>query len=65
MWKERYKRTFWVNQAIILTICLLLSIHWKMPLVGIAVFWIVMEIGALLAQCGQPASSENSTARAR
>jgi len=48
MWKERYKRTFWVNQAIIGTICILLSIHWKMPLEGIAVFWVVMEIGALL-----------------
>ena len=48
MWKARYKRTFWVNQAIILTICLILSIHWKMPLGGIAVFWVVMEIGALL-----------------
>ncbi len=45
MWKQRYKRTFWPNQAIILTICLLLAFHWKMPLDGIAIFWVVMEIG--------------------
>ena len=48
MWKQRYKRNFWANQAIILTICFLLSFHWKMPVYGIAVFWAVMEVGAFL-----------------
>jgi hypothetical protein len=48
MWKQRYKRTFWPNQAIILTICILLRFHWKIPFDGIVVFWLVMELGALL-----------------
>lgn len=48
MWKERYRRTFIPNQAIILTVCLALAVYWKMPFVGIAVFFATMELGAFL-----------------
>ena len=47
MWKERYRRNFWANQAIILTICILLWFHWKIPLDGVSVFFAVMQLGAL------------------
>ncbi len=48
MWKQRYKKTFWLNQAIITLACWVLALHFKMPFDGIVVFILVMELGALL-----------------
>jgi hypothetical protein len=47
MWKQRYRKTFLANQAIILTVCLVLSIHWKVPFLALLVFIAMMELGAL------------------
>jgi hypothetical protein len=46
-WKERYKRTLIPTQAVIVGVCVLLMIKYKMPVIGILVYFAVMQLGAL------------------
>ncbi len=47
MWKQRYKRTFIPTQGVILGVCVLLMVHYKMPIVGVLAYFVVMELGAV------------------
>jgi hypothetical protein len=46
-WKERYKKTFLPTQLVILGVCAVLMIYYKMPLIGILAYLVVMELGEL------------------
>jgi hypothetical protein len=42
MW-EQYRKTLIPTQILIVGICVLLAAHWHLPLLTIAVFFVVME----------------------
>jgi Kef-type K+ transport system membrane component KefB len=48
MWKKRYKKTFIPTQFVVVGICVVLRVMYKMPLLGILTYFVVMEIGALV-----------------
>lgn len=47
-WKQRYRRTFIPTQATILTVCAILDFYFKMPLGGVLVYFLVMQVFAFL-----------------
>lgn len=47
-WKQRDRKNFWINQTLILVFCGYLSLFRHMPLAGVALFLLVMELGAFV-----------------
>ncbi|HEX4055778.1 MAG TPA: hypothetical protein VHX86_16055 [Tepidisphaeraceae bacterium] len=46
-WTKRYKRTFIPTQVVIVGVCAVLMIYYRMPIVGVGLYFAVMELGAL------------------